>query len=71
MASESFDRGARSCEQTLLEISTAPMLSGCQQSRCIDIAQAIDWLIRLLHWYVGGMRSTHFAGYAEVDIASS
>jgi hypothetical protein len=71
VASGLSSHGARSCEQTLLEISIVPMLSGHWQSRCADIAQAIDWLVHLHCQYVGEKQSTHSAGYAEVDIVLS
>ena len=67
VVSGSFGHGARSYGQTPLMISIAPMSSDCQQSRCADIARAIDWPIHLLHWYVGGMWLTRSAGYAEVS----
>ena len=63
------DCGARNCGQTPLVISIALKLSGCWQFRCTNIAQAIDWLICLHHQCVGGKWLTHFAEYAEVNIA--
>ena len=70
-ASASFGHGARSCGQTPLVISIAPMSSGRPRSRCTNIARATDWPVRSLRQFVGGTRSTRFAEYAEVGIIPS
>ena len=69
VGSKSSGHGAKSYEQTLPAISTAPTSSGRQQSRCANTAQATDWPARLLRRFVGGMWLTRSAGCVSVTIS--
>ena len=68
---EWFDHGAMNCEQILRVIRIAPRSSDHPQSRFVDTARAINWLIHLRHQSSDGMRSTRSVVCGEDDIVPS
>ena len=60
---DQFGHGARNYVRIWPKIRIAPKSSDHLQSRCTDIAPAIDWLVRLHHPFLDGMRLTRFVVY--------